>query len=185
MKLSNKQHTYHKNGFTLVEILVVIAIIATLTAIGYGTFLKLQESARENATELILNDVSRAMESRANNITSDQRTLLGLPNGDTYPMGGGDNLSTTALVNYISGDYDGDGVIDPGVTTESPQIVAESAANGSYLKDESGAWVITDSWGTPLRYTFPGVHNSHDDGFDLVSAGPDKVFGGDDDIILE
>jgi len=49
-----------------------------------------------------------------------------------------------------------------------------------------GNFVIVDSWGTPLRYTFPGEHNNHDDGFDLESAGPDEDFDTEEDnIVLE
>ena len=192
MKLSvNNQlvlttRTYSNRGFTLVELLVVIAIIATLSAIGFGTFLKIQGNARANETRVIISAIATAMESRASNITSSQRLSVGVGNGDTYHNGDGSEASTTPLINYISGDFDGDGVIDNGVTTELPQVVIESADSSSFISQVGSDWVIVDAWGTPLRYTFPGNHNNHDDGFDLESAGPDEDFEQEDDnIILE
>ena len=194
VKLKTRNHP--KRGFTLLEILVVITIISTLSAIGFGTFLKLQENARGKETTIIINAVATAMQSRSNNITSTQRSTAGVNSGETYPIGDGSDGSTTPLINYISGDFDGAGGVDDGVTSELPQVDIDSADNSSFIKqvnsgddDGGGAWVIVDGWGMSLRYTYngtSGVHNTYDDGFDLESAGPDNDFDTvEDNIILE
>ena len=178
-----------KRGFTLIEILVVITIISTLSAIGFGTFLKLRENARGKETTIIINAVATAMQSRSNNITSTQRSTAGVGSGQTYPIGDGSDGSTTLLINYISGDFDGAGGVDDGVTSELPQVDIDSADNSSFIKQENGNWVIVDGWGVQLRYTYDGTsgeHNTYDDGFDLESAGPDNDFDTvEDNIILE
>lgn len=43
--------------------------------------------------------------------------------------------------------------------------------------------VPLDPWGTPYQYRFPGQKNPT--GFDLISFGPDRKEGGDDDIAME
>ena len=191
MKLS-KQHQFFKfinvkyysqRGFTLVEMLVVIAIIALVSAIGYGTFIKLRENARINATELIIEAVASAMDARSSNITSAQRAAVSIPPEQTFHSGDGSETSTNDLIAYLSGNF---GVGDE-VTSVLPQVDVNTAGTAnSYVEDVNGQFLIVDSWGTPLRYTFPGDHNTHDDGFDLESAGPDKDFDEDsDNIILE
>lgn len=47
---------------------------------------------------------------------------------------------------------------------------------GPYLKQE----IDLDPWGNPYAYECPGKHN--EDGYDLMSMGPDGRVGGDDDI---
>jgi len=165
----------------LVEVLVVITIIALLGAIGYGTFLTLRENAKVNETELIIEAVASAMEARANDITTQQRMDVGIPQGDVFHPGDGSDGSTTNLVHYISGDYDRDDVPDDGVKTKLDKVVIDSADSNSFISEVAGAWVIVDAWDNPIRYTFPGNHNNHDDGFDLESAGPDEMFTGTND----
>lgn len=183
----NKQF-HMKRGFTLIELLVVIAIIATLSAIGFGTFFKIREGANEKETSARINAVAAAMVARSEDITSAQRADVGITNG-LYPIGDGLDGSTADLIRYISGDYDGDeeGEIDDGVKTKLPEVVVSSANRNSFIK-EMGAdnWLIVDSWNTPLHYTFPGIVNNYDNGFDLESAGPDRDFSAkEDNIILE
>ena len=191
MKLTTKQYqvqaltrsSLSKQGFTIIEVIVVIAIIITLSGIGFGVFFKMNEKARASQTQVIIDSVAAAMEGRALDITRDQRDTFGL--SSTFPeASSGDDNSTVDLVSYISGDFDGDGETDDGVETKLPQLVANDSDSNqdSYLDDDGR---IVDGWGNPIQYTFPGVYHNEDDGFDLVSAGPDKEFGTEDDIILK
>jgi type II secretion system protein G len=48
---------------------------------------------------------------------------------------------------------------------------------GPYVEDPN---ILVDTWGNPLRYQYPGVHNKGS--YDLWSAGPDGIDGTEDDI---
>lgn len=168
-----------KQGFTLIEVIVVMAIIASLAAIGFGVFFQMNNSAREKETAVIINTIASAMDARAADISAEQRDLVGIVAGFTYPSGDGTENSTIDLVRYIAGDFDGDGATDQGADTKMSNLLAQESGKSSLL-DEQGR--IIDSWKTPIRYTFPGNYHNEDDGFDLESAGPDREFGsGEDD----
>ncbi len=175
-----------KRGFTLIELIVVMGIITTMAGISYGVFFLITGRANEDKTELIIRDVASAMEARASDISAAQMKEMGLPDGAIYPEGDGGDTSTEALIHYITGDFDGDGSIatDEGVRSKLPKLVVSSAGKESYIAEVNGKWLIVDSWGTPLRYTYQnnggvysGTYHTSDDGFDIVSAGPDRDFG--------
>ena len=50
---------------------------------------------------------------------------------------------------------------------------------GPYLKSAS---IPLDPWGNPYKYTYPSNLTNSDYLYDIVSAGPDGAFGGDDDV---
>jgi general secretion pathway protein G len=183
-----------KRGFTLLELIIVMAIILIIAGIGFGVFLSVYESAREEKTNIMLESVSSAMEARAADISSTQRAeaALGITAGLTFPNGDNSATSTANLIFYISGDFNGDGVVDAGAETKLTQVLRDSGNNDSYVKQVGANWLIVDAWGTPIRYQFPGVNHTEDNGFDLESAGADKKFGADasdpdakDNIILQ
>lgn len=188
-----------RKGFTLIEVLVVMAIIASLAGIGFGVFFKMNRSAREGETRTMLEAIATAMEARAADISSTQRDDLGLPDGARYPLGNGDDDSSENLIYYISGDFDSDGEVDEDAETKLPELVIGGGEGSSYLKEVGGNWRIVDAWKIPIRYTYKlvggeytGEYHSEIDGFDLESAGPDKEFGtgssdplSDDNIILK
>lgn len=166
-------------GFTLIELIVVMAIIMSLAGIGYGVYLKIFRTSKEKETQIILESVSAAMVARAADISSAQRAdpALGITTGLTFPNGDNSATSTASLIFYISGDFDGDGNIDTGAETKLTQLLIDSGEKDSYIKQVGANWVIVDKWGTPIRYQFPGIYHTEDDGFDLESAGYDKEFG--------
>ena len=50
---------------------------------------------------------------------------------------------------------------------------------GPYLKSAS---TPLDPWGNPYRYTYPSELTDSETLYDIVSAGPDGVYGNSDDI---
>ena len=50
---------------------------------------------------------------------------------------------------------------------------------GPYLMSETV--IPADPWGSQYHYIVPGLHNTNS--FDILSAGPDRRFGTEDDIV--
>lgn len=190
----NISHTQpSRKGFTLIELLVVIAIIASLAGIGYGVFINVFSSAKQKETKTRLLAIAEAMEARAAKITSQQRLALensGVTFVGKFPAHDS-NFSTAGLAQFLSGDFDGSGQLgdendgttmaaeyDPGQASTAEVVTAKS-----WLQKDGQKVVIVDAWQRELRYESPGQRNSHEDGFDLWSAGEDGKFETEEDNI--
>ena len=57
-------HVKNKSGFTLVELLLVIAIIAVITTAAVEVFRQAQEDSRASATEALINKIDNLLEQR-------------------------------------------------------------------------------------------------------------------------
>ncbi len=145
MKLHTAQQ--HK-GFTLVEILVVITILASLGAISWGIFSALGSKDEETKakTEIAM------MEAKLNEYKSSEE--LGLLYADDYEEG------AFALYQMLKGDFNGDGSTDKGRTCYCDQLVY--VAPGSNEKPEGILYTeipgkkrqygILDPWGNFYSY---------------------------------
>ena len=67
-----------QKGFTLVEIMIVVAILALIVSISVPTLLRLKHNANESAAQASLRIVSGACESWLSNNTTYPATLLQL-----------------------------------------------------------------------------------------------------------
>ena len=128
-----------RRAFTMVELLLVLVILATLAAIVVPKFAGRSEQARETAAQTQISNLEVALDA------------FEVDNG-YYPKGS-------------------DGLIE---LLQEPS----DATNwrGPYLKKALG----NDPWGVPYIYESPGKYNQK--GYDMMSCGPDKREGGDDDI---
>ncbi|MDX9754405.1 MAG: type II secretion system major pseudopilin GspG [bacterium] len=127
-----------EKGFTLVELLLVLVILATLAAIVVPKFAGRSEQAKVTAAQTQISNFSVALDA------------FEVDNG-FYPKGR-DGL--------------GDLVDEPNDA---------KSWHGPYLKE-----IPLDPWGNEYVYENPGKHNQN--GYDLLSMGPDGRTGGDDDI---
>lgn len=134
------QRRNKRTGFTLMELLLVLAILGVIMAMVVPELLGRQKYANIDATRISVRGAEQALK--------------------MYAV---DHLGDMPATN------DGFAVL------LQPKNAQDKRWRGPYLDRAP-----TDAWGTQLKYEFPGRMNKSN--FDVSSAGPDKVFGTDDDI---
>ena len=117
-----------QRGFTLLEIMIVLAIMGLIvTAVSIKVFSQLKK-AKVGVAKIGVKKIAEAT----------ARTMAG--NGSVCPKG-----------------------------------IDDLIAQGELSKSDA-----KDPWGTPYTFRCPGTQDP--DGADVISAGPDKTAGNDDDI---
>lgn len=79
-----------KSGFTLVELLVVVAIISILAVVGFGIFGGAQGGARDGRRRIEIDQLAKNIESTRDAATGNYKYSQG---GTDYPTGLSDPLS--------------------------------------------------------------------------------------------
>jgi prepilin-type N-terminal cleavage/methylation domain-containing protein len=149
-------------GFTLVEIVVVIAVISILASMAVPFAAKMIDSAREESTRKRMLDIDKA--------------ILGDPATGTFGFVG-DMGRLPNGANPVQQLGSGTGM--PG--TSNGQLGVRYGYNGPYINSGfSAASYYTDAWGRNFDYNFPNVGQIRSRGADGV-AGTAPNFG--DDII--
>lgn len=135
-------------GFSLIEMVIALAILATATTIAIRATSRLQDQARYQATVNTLNNVQSAIQGPLN-----QR------NPDGTPLVTGFVADVGRLPNYVAG-------VDPlAELTTNPNnipfgpvqsnsdnsITIFSGWQGPYIRLPVGTTVIHDGWGNPLH----------------------------------
>ncbi len=167
-----------RSGFTLIEILTVITILAVLGGIGFGTYMAVIRQTKSTQAEVMIENISSSLEARINQGLSkdDIDDLSGLIDPDAlYPTGDGSDTSSENLYAVLSGDYTLSGEVDQDRQPMFPQIDPEYEGKGKYVNKDL---LLVDPWQQPLRYEFPGSKNNVENGFDIWSLGPDGVDSG-------
>jgi prepilin-type N-terminal cleavage/methylation domain-containing protein len=150
-----------KKGFTLIEVVVVMAIIATLTGIMIPFIYKVWESTEIDTTRERMTDLKKAMVGDPRLIQNGVRTNFGFV---------GDNGQLPEAISNpdFGGQY----------------TVSDDLVTGSYLYMPAGydpAKYKKDAWGRNIVYTVT-TSGSRRVAAALVSAGPDGALGTSDDI---
>lgn len=146
--------------FTLVEILVALAIISMLAAIGFGSYSFAMNSARESATKSMLKQLEIGL--------SSIRSQCGY-----YP-------STSESYDVIKITFDSNNLpekVEFGGTElpEDARLVFLKALDiESIRKNVDSNNRLLDSWGTPIYYCYPGKIRKTS--YELISAGEDGKF---------
>jgi len=142
-----------RRGFTLLELLAVIAVIAALTGVVIGVGRRATESGRTSRARAELAALAAALESykavrgdypRTADAAQMLQALLGRRDASLAPMNGRAVLEV-----------------------ERFRVSADPYANEAAL--------LLDPWEQPYRYAYRAVPGWTNPSFVLVSAGPDQV----------
>ena len=144
----------HRKGFTLVEIMIVVAIIALLAAIAIPNLLRARHNANESAAISALRTLSTAAESyRAAQTPPVYPVALSNLSGSTPPYIDTALSGATASAAAKQGYWYSYTTGNSGQTfscTGTPQV---SGTTGSrvFFVDESGVLRLTNAAGSPIQ----------------------------------
>ncbi|MCP5536982.1 MAG: type II secretion system protein GspG [Akkermansiaceae bacterium] len=155
MKTPRHPQGFRAPAFTLIELMVVIAIILVLASMVVGGMGWYKRKAAEGKTQVLVSSIERALEEYK------------LDNG-VFPTGGGGDNSTIEVYKALYGDADANGTPDSGAKVYLE--ILNPSNTGNKLNVDTSNYTIIDAWGSPLHYQSPGEMNPADD-FDLWSLG--------------
>ena len=172
---------FRQHNFTLVEMLVVVAIIAILVGITIGGYKIARKKIDESRTKAALGKLKLAVESFKNK-------------HGYYPQGTSYVVSISGVPDINNSPVAFSAFIIPANNTDKlAKILNLTELKENHGDTYSGNLVLVDSYpckvggkvmkGRPIYYVTPGVTNTTS--YDLYSAGPDGELGTKDDIWAE
>lgn len=191
--MKTQPHSLRASGFTLIEMLVVITLIAILTSLSFSAYKGVMTRARN----LDAASTCRSLVSAIQNYASDYHRMPARSTSDETPI---DLDAGSPLLKVLLGD-DVDRLNPRRVTYFEPKI-GKNGAGGLVGKED--AFALTDAWGTPYRVIMdtnwdqrvnnPDVKNEDPSIATAApawlpataiafSAGVDKKFGTADDVV--
>ena len=169
MKIPSLSSRSHTQGFTLIEMLVVVAIVVTLVTLTLGIMGWSETKKQEESARIAVNQLSMALEqykSETGNLPEDSKDGA---------------LSSNALYVALFSDPDSLGRPEEGAKVYYPDLdpnLGKGAGKGKakFVQKQKGIYVIIDPWGQPYRYR-RGFNEGNREGknpdFDIWSFGKD------------
>jgi general secretion pathway protein G len=129
-----------RDGFTLIELMVVISIIGVLAALTVGVATVVQKQNRSSAAKATIQKLQLAFDMYRNHC-------------GRYPLSPETHGRNEEVIGLLTGDIDGDGKYDP----DGDDIPRNHRVwRGPYLPIDSantdGSGNLLDPWGVPYRY---------------------------------
>ncbi len=156
------------------EIMVVIAIILALAALGVGGFTAVNEKVRRDSAKLQIRSMSAALETYKNE------------QGD-YPIGNGNAGSSSEVYSALFGDYNFDGTTDDGEVVYLATLDPNAALKSRIAFSSSNSYILVDPWrdvSEPSKNEYRYYRSEQESDpsqmnpdFDLWSNGPDGEGG--------
>lgn len=171
--------------YSLVEMLVVLAIIAILVGLGAGGYTVARRWLAQSQTEALLAKLKLAIESYKNDkgyyplpqgVIKEFRLDVNAKDYDSPPADNDANAHLQIRNNMNN-------FMDYSKIQQDQSIKKRISTHYEYfVKDGWNSGVGSLKYG-PIRYQCPGATNKTS--FDLYSAGPDREFGTEDDIYAQ
>lgn len=163
-------------GFTLIEVIVIMAVIAILAAMAIPTALRIFQATAENTTRDEMDNLKKAILGDARKLQSHFRSDFGfLGDIGKIPANLDELLTRGSLPAFTF-----DSSKQAGAGWKGPYITGAAAGQASedFKKDQ---------WGNSYTYSDADFTNADGQLADgkITSAGPDGVLGTADDIVLE
>jgi prepilin-type N-terminal cleavage/methylation domain-containing protein len=176
------------HSYTLVEMLVVIAIIAILIGIGAGGYTVARKWMAKSSTEALLSKLKIALESYKND-----KGYYPQPNVDaTVSTEDAPNFRLdTNSKDYSSGTHPEEELQPRNNMNNFIDYSKIQQDQSLKIPGNPNIYFVKDGWNTPagnetfgaIKYRCPGLINKTT--FDLYSAGPDRRFASHPDIDTE
>ncbi|MBI3817403.1 MAG: type II secretion system protein [Planctomycetes bacterium] len=159
----------NRRGFTLIEMVVVLAILALLTLVALRATSGIVDQARYEANRKLLNDIAEAIVGKQGAGAIDSVPYCFVADMGAIPTQHHDNLALMDLwqmpqgakANQLKSD-----AIDP-------EIKLSVGWRGPYIQLASGVDSLLDVYGNPLKVIFPSTQIPANPKFSITSLGSD------------
>ncbi len=155
-----------KRTFTLVEILVVVAIIGILAGMALGLTAYVSEKTARTSTQTTIKLVELALESYKNKF-------------GYYPVLDTNGYPCVFMLDEVEFETPSSDKVNykNNIWGQFNDVTADDSGNakirGIRIQHVNNRYLVLDGWRQPLIYVYPGVFNTGS--YDLVSLGKDKT----------
>lgn len=177
MNRSVNQEFYARQGFTLIELMIVIGILALLVAVSLGVGSSMVNTGKKHATEGIIESLDQTLSAYIDAKGENPPALIAIEHADLpnsvqgmvsngpgfYPAfdgttdGGQSTVNSVGLYLYAAQDVSAVQEIIQGVNPKFIKQYTPGQGNGSFAitAEQPLLQTVFDAWGNPIRFVHP------------------------------